>query len=133
MGNKILRSLWFWWILTTAIYILLYILLKIAGYPEGVATPLGHVAGFIGLFVPYGLLSAFLLFSPASLISVIVFLILMTWADRKFNRQNSGLGKRILLNLITLLVLTTLVDTVRLTFFQSWIIFFKGGFPHYCC
>ena len=133
MGNKILRSLWFWWILTTAIYILLYILLQIAGYPKGVATPLGHVTGFIGLFVPYGLLSAILLFSPASLVSVIVFLILMTWADRKFNRQSSGLGKRILLNLITLLVLTTLVDTVRLTFFQSWIIFFKGEFPHYCC
>lgn len=126
----ILGSIWFWWICTT----FLYLALNFFGYPdlgypkEQVATPIAYIAGFVGLFVPYGLMSLPLFFNPLGWVSLMVFLISMFLVDRGFNKQNFGLSKRIILNLLVLLVLTAVVDLIRLTPFQSWMIFFKGTF-----
>ncbi len=125
----IFRSVWFWWLLTTAVYVIL----GLSRFPGNTPSPLGYIAGFLGLFVPYGLMSLILFFSPLAWFSLVVFIILMIFADRKLNRGNFSLGKRILLNLLILLVLTTLVDLIRGTAFVSWIIFFQGAHPYHCC
>ena len=104
------------------------------GYRGATATPLGYIAGFVGLFVPYGLKSLILFIAnPLALVSLIVFIILMIFISRRLNRGNFNLSKRILLNLLILLVLTTVVDLIRGTAFMSWIIFFQGAHPFYCC
>ena len=126
----IFRSIWFWWFLTTSIYIAF----GVSGFPGYLPTPLGNIAGFLGLFVPYGYLSLFLFFidlSGASFVSLVVFVILMFFTDRRLNKENFNFGKRILLNLLILLILTTLVDLIRGTAFMSWIIFFQGAHPQY--
>ena len=124
--NKIWSSIWFWWFLTTVIYIVF----NFSGYPSSTTSLLGYVAGFVGLFFPYGWASSILLIlSPFSWISVVVFLILMFMAEKELNRKNYGLRKRILINFLILLFLTTAVDLIRGTFFQSWFIFLSGAFP----
>lgn len=124
----IFRSIWFWWFLTTSVYVGLGRL----GYPGITPTFLGYIAGFLGLFVPYGLISLLLFFiSLLAWVSLIIFIILMIFTDQRLNKQNFNLGKRILLNLLTLLALTTLVDFIRGTAFESWIIFFQGKHSHY--
>ncbi|MDO8593814.1 MAG: hypothetical protein Q7R59_02875 [bacterium] len=123
----IIRSIWFWWIFTTLIY------LAIPGYKEETAITLGHIVGYIsglvGLFVPYGYLSLVLFIFPLTWVSLVVFLVLMVLIDLKLNKQNFSLSKRILINLLALLILTTMVDLIRGTAFESWWIFFNGGFP----
>ncbi len=124
------RSLWVWWLFTSLLYLVFNALHWIK---EGDGTPLGHLGGFIGLFVPYGWVSLIVSIMPMGLVSIVVFFILMFIIDIAFSQWNLTLGRRILYNLIALLLLTILVDAIRGTFFQSWVIFFKGAFPHYCC
>ena len=127
----IFRSIWFWWLLTTSVYVFFGLL----SIPGSTPTLLGHIVGFLGLFVPYGLVSLalFMFIGPLSLFSLIVFVVIMVFADRRLNKENFSFGKRILLNLLILLALTTLVDLIRYTPFVSWIIFFQGAHPRYCC
>jgi len=121
----IFRSIWFWWVVTTVFYLALSIYLS----PD-TPTPLGYIPGFIGLFVPYGFLSFPLFFlSPFPWLSLVIFIVLMGKVERKLNKQNFSLSKRIFLNLLILLLLTVMVDFVRGTAFQSWVIFFNGKFP----
>ena len=109
-----------------------YILFVLSGYPREISTPLGYIAGFFGLFVPYGLASLILFISPLTWVSLVFFVLSMIFTDRKLNKANLGFGKRILLNLLILLALTTLIDEIRGTPLASWIIFFSGArFP--CC
>jgi hypothetical protein len=122
--KTILSSIWFWWVLTTIIYLIF----NLSHYPGNTPSLLGHIAGFVGLFVPYGMLSSILFLSPFSWISAVVFLFLMFRAEKELNAKNYNLSKRILINLLILLLLTIAVDAMRGTFFQSWVIFFKGAF-----
>ncbi len=118
------KSIWIWWGFTTFVYLLL----SKSGYLVSLPSTMGYVTGFIGLFVPYGFLSLITFLSPFGWISLIIFLALMIYIERKLNKQNFSLTKRIFLNLLALLVLTTIVDFIRLTPFASWFIFFHGGF-----
>jgi len=124
------NSLWMWWIITTGIYLLFNLL----GYPNSAGetpTLLGHVAGFVGLFVPFGFLSAFLLISPFYWFSLAVFLISMIYADRWLKSRSMNTVQRILINLLVLMAITFIVDIVRFTPFESWRIFLQGSFPDY--
>jgi hypothetical protein len=121
--NKIFYSIWFWWIFTSAIYYIFNIL----GYPGEAPTFFGHIAGFVGLFVPYGATSSVLFMAPFAWISLFAFAYLMYIAERDLSKKNYSLLKRILLNLLILLILTTVVDALRGTFFKSWDIFFRGA------
>ncbi len=119
------KSIWFWWFLTTFVYVVL----NLFEFPGSNATFFGYVAGFIGLFVPYGLTSLILFISIRSWISLIVFVVLMKSFDKKLEKGNYSIGKRITLNLLALLVLTTIVDLVRGTGMASWLIFYYGATP----
>jgi len=121
--NGLLGYLWVWWGITTAVYLLF----NYAHYPNAHASILGYVAGFVGLFVPYGALSFLLLFTPQGMFSVVVFIIAMFVLQGYLNKQNYSLEKSILMNLLTLFILTTIVDIIRGTAFQSWIIFLNGS------
>lgn len=123
-----LDSIWFWWFIMSAIYLAF----SGFGYPkELIPTTLGHVAGFFGLFAPYGLTSLLSFMSPPAWISLVVFILLMKYCNKKFSSLNISLGKRILLNLFTLLVITSIIDLIRWTPFESWSIFFNGYMPDY--
>ncbi len=123
----VFQSIWFCWFILTA----LYIILNIAGYPNTVPSTMGYIAGFIGLFVPYGLPSLILMITPYSWVSLAVFHLAMFWINRRLKGKNLGLGKRIVLNLLALLILTIIVDLIRLTPFESWRIFFNGAMRNY--
>jgi hypothetical protein len=125
MQNTIFRSLWFWWFLLTAIYLLF----NAAGYPTGGDHDilLGYVAGAVGLFVPFGFLSLLLLMSPTTWLSIPVFLISMWYGEKKLKEKNYSYGKKVLMNLLVLLMITILVDFARMTPWASWSIFLGGG------
>lgn len=128
----VFRSLWFWWFLTTAIYLIF----NTQGYPpqEGASSMLGYVAGFVGLFVPFGFMSLILFFVNAlTWVGLAAFIGLMLSAEKILMGRNLGLGEKIFFNLLALLIITIIVDLIRGTAFQSFIIFSKGAFPHYCC
>lgn len=126
MQNTKFRSLWFWWFLLTAIYLLF----NAIGYPagDGNIVPLGYIAGAVGLFVPFGFMSLFLLMSPVTWLSIPVFLISMWYGEKQLKEKNYSYGKKVLMNLLLLLIITILVDFARMTPFASWLIFLGGGF-----
>ncbi len=125
---SIYKSIWFCWLLTTLIYVVLAFL----GYPKTeIATPLGYVAGFVGLFVPYGLASLILFANPFTWISLLVFLILMFCADRELKRKSYSLVTAILINLLLLLIITIIIDWFRQTPLASWTVFLHGAHPRY--
>jgi len=125
MEQKTIKSIWFWWILTTIIYILLYLISSVGFGPTGDVA--GMIGGFVGLFVPFGILSLITFFNPLGWLSMAIFIVLMVFIDRNLNKLDLSLGFRILINLLFLLVLTTIVDFVRCSPFASWEIFFSGG------
>jgi len=90
---------------------------------------LAHAAVFFGLFVPYGFLSWLLMFY--NLLSIPIFFLTMFYAEWTLNKENVSLGKRILFNLIALLLITIVIDLVRFTPFASWNIFFSGHLPRF--
>src|SRR3989344_8820665 len=116
------QSIWFWWFITTACYISLNLL----GFPGETPTLLGYFAGFLGLFVPFGMLSLVLFLFPSGWISLILFIVLIIFADKKLKQFNLNFLQKVLLNIFVLLVITTIVDFVRGTPFMSWAILFQG-------
>jgi len=127
--HKIFRSLWFMWLVTTG----LYIILTLVGGLSETPSPIGHITGFVGLFVPYGLLSLILLMSPYTWASLVVFILFMVFVEKYLNTLNISFEKRLLLNLLALLILTFAVDGIRQTPLESWRIFIHGAYSHYCC
>lgn len=125
MKNKVFQSIWFCWALLTAVYLIL----NIMGYPNNasVGEPMGYIAGAIGLFVPFGILSILYLLEPETWLSVPVFAFLMLYAEKKLKEKNYGFIKNLLINLLVLLIITIIVDFARMTPFESWRIFIDGG------
>jgi len=127
--QKLFRSIWFWWIFLSVIYIVLYIsgILPESSYRASVVFPYNHIAAFIGLFVPYGLASSWLfVFAPIqSIISAILFGMMMVTSSKYIRRTKSTIVA-IALCLISLLIITTVVDFVRMTPFASWRILMEG-------
>lgn len=114
-------SFWFWFLILTLIYLVLSMVAL-----NGQVTPLSHIAGFVGLFVPFGFMSLFLLITPLGLVSVILFFVSGYFFSKWLDQQNYSLGKKVIIIFIALLALTTLVDIVRQTPFASWQIFIDG-------
>jgi hypothetical protein len=128
--QKTLQPIWLWCIFTT----LIYFAFNISGYPmERISSPLGYIAGFVGLFVPYGISSLILLFSLSGLASLGFFILFMYLIERGLRQIDINFYLRILINFLVLLLLTIMVDFIRGTPLESWTIFFNGAFPHYCC
>jgi len=124
--SKILYSIWFWWIFTTVLYLFVIFLGNLANN-IGFFSFWDHTVGFIGLFVPYGMISAILFLSSLlSWLSLILFLIAMILVEKFLNKKNYNLKKRILINLLVLLILTFIVDAIRGTYLESWKIFLEG-------
>ncbi len=119
---KVFRSIWFWWVLTTVLY------LGLNPFMDGNHGILGYVGGFVGLFVPYGYFSSFLfLASPLSGISVVFFIFAMISLEKMIKIHNLSLVKKILFNLVALMIITAIVDLIRDTPFYSWHIFIQGS------
>lgn len=124
--RTILKSIWFWWILTTVVYLILN---------TGNSTISDRVAGFFGLFVPYGFLSLFVAFAEPigtllTIVSVIFFIFAMRWSNKIINKESNSTVKAILMSLFALLIITMVVDLIRGTPFYSWQILFTGGPQH---
>lgn len=127
--NMFNKSVWFWWIFTTCIYLVIGFF-QFPANQVGLSTYLTHIQGFVGLFVPFGMQSfTLLLVSPFSWFSLIIFLASMAYTESFLKKQNYNFRKRILINLLILLVLTFVVDIIRGTPFASWMIFLNGRFP----
>ncbi len=119
------NTLWAWWIYTTIAYVLLTLMFNFPDpdqYMEG--TPLGYLFGFIGLFVPYGVISVALMMSW---VSFLAFFPIMYFMEKSLRAQKYTTTQRILINLLALLLITIVVDFIRMTPFFSWAIFFSGG------
>lgn len=127
MNNKVsfLKSIWFWWIILTIIYIPLYLNYLDKSHVETIG---GHVAGLVGLFVPFGLLGLIwaLVTLPLSLISIIIFFGGAYLFQKWFSKKNVNLFFSIVIIFIALFVLTFLTDFARGTGMESWNIFING-------
>lgn len=121
INKERLSSFWFWFLISTLAYLILGLVSL-----NGQVTPLSHVAGLVGLFVPFGFMSLILLMTPLGWVSVVLFFVSGYLFSKWLNQQNYSLGKKIVLIFVALLVLTTLVDLVRQTPFASWKIFIDG-------
>lgn len=121
MKKEQLSSFWYWFLISTLIYLILSIVAL-----NGKVTLLSHIAGFVGLFVPFGFTSLFLLMTPLGWVSVILFFVSGHFFSKWLNQQNYSLNKKIIMIFLALLVLTTLVDIVRQTPFASWQILMDG-------
>ncbi len=127
MKEKMLGSIWFWWVVTTIFYVvMLPVSYKIDGLIGGI---LSIIARIVGLFVPFGLLSSIMyLAAPAILIPIglFVFIYSMNFANKKIKSKNVSLAKQIGLIFLALFIITFLIDIVRLTPFGSFAILLKG-------
>ena len=68
---------------------------------------------------------------PVAWVSVVFFVITMKESDKWSKKKDLSFWENFFLNLLILLFLTTAIDLIRMTFFQSWVIFFGGGYPHF--
>ena len=93
----------------------------------------GHIAGFIGLFVPFGILGFIwaLVTLPFSLISIFIFFGGAYFFQRWLSKRNFNVLVSILLIFITLFVLTMLTDLARGTGLIGWETFINGTLPHF--
>lgn len=120
------RSIWFWWLITTSLYIILVTQGHALTNTQGNATLLDYIAGFIGLFVPYGVNSLILFFfSPLSWISLLFFIVAMSRVEKYLNTRQASFSRKIIYNFLALMLLTVIVDIIRHTPFESWRIFFN--------
>lgn len=116
-----LSSFWFWYLTSTLVYLLLSMVAL-----NGEVTLLSYVAGFVGLFVPFGLMSLILLTTPFGWAGVILFFVCGHFFSKWLNQQNLPFTKKVFLIFLALLLLTTLVDFVRQTPLASWRILIDG-------
>ena len=114
--DKVRYSLWTWWVVITAIYLLIPLLFG----------PLSSLASLIirtiGLFVPIAQLSLMGIFisgMPFAFLSVPVLFLLLFVCNKALNRFNLTGIKRIILNLILLFVLTIISDLIIYHTWQS--------------
>lgn len=120
--------LWVTWLTLT----ILYTLFNFAGFlKEGHSSTLGYVTGFVGLFVPLGPISSFLILSLPLVIPIIM--IGLFFGEKWARPWRLSFWKSISYNLIVLLLITIAADFARLTPFASFWIFFRGALPHICC
>ena len=101
--KNILGSIWFWWLVLTIIYTAF----NFFGYPKSFSynphrytyqdpythntiyslESLDHIAGLIGLFVPFGMTSLVLLAVPIFWLSIPVFFIGMYYANQGIEKH----------------------------------------------
>ncbi len=123
-------SLWFWWLITTLVYIGLQFsgLLKSEG---GGASPLSYAHGFLGLFVPFGVwngIAVLQTFFGWGLLAVALFIVMVFGGDTLISRYGVTSGTtKVFYNLLVLLILTLLVDVIFYGGWQSWTWFTYGG------
>lgn len=110
--NKYYTNIWWLWFGLTAIYFF--------GFSMGLFNPgsLGYVIGFIGLFVPIGLFTGIaLIFSYAGIIGLPILLIIIHQEHRFSKRSTLNDMQKLGLALLTLFIITTVID---FTYFHSW-------------
>ena len=128
------NSIYVWWFILTIIYIIF----NFFGHPVvingGVAkvSLIDHFAGFIGLFVPFGLVSIKLLALPIVWLSVPVFFYGIYFLNNWLVSQKIQGFKKTVTILGLLFLLTVITDVARLMPFSSINIFIEGVI-HSCC
>ena len=123
-SNRPPTSLWAWWFITTVLYSVMSIFHAPVWGPYPPGDFIGHLEGFVGLFVPYGPLSILAFtFSPLYWVSLVFFLCAMFYSEKMLKKTVLTPWKKILMNIYALLVITTIVDIVNGTHFLSWHIF----------
>lgn len=126
LGNRFFAKFWVWWLMLTAVYVGLCFLGGLDN--PGTGTMLGYLTGFVGMFVPFGMLS--ILFLPSNPLTLFIFLILIFLSI--FNgviicRFGLSAKQEILLNLAVLFVLTLLADISIYGEWNSLKILSEGG------
>jgi hypothetical protein len=81
---------------------------------------IGYAFGVLGLFVPFGILSTLTLVHPFGWASVVFFIVAMFYLSNKLNSRDLSPMSRIIINLALLLLITFVVDLIRLTPLGSW-------------
>ncbi len=130
--KQLISSIWFWWISLTITYT--FLSSTLLSSPSLKSTSSFILSGlinffvlFIGLFVPFGPRNLILfILSPLAWISVILFILVMIRVNKRLNRSNLSLVKKIFLILLTLLILTMITDMFTGLPFESWNSMFNG-------
>ncbi len=114
-GQKGWQTIWFWWILLTAFYILL-----------GFVSPFGStLTYFVGLFVPIGFVGLFgvlisIFSNPIFILTIPALLVAFYFVNQFSGRSIKKPWHKILVYLAALLVLTFLTDTILYGCYQSY-------------
>jgi hypothetical protein len=117
MKEKLLGSIWFWWAILTAIYIITTI------FNIG---PFSFIGRIVGLFVPFGILSLFTFATVFGWLGLLVFIFSTIYANKRLNALNIPLLKKIGLIFVALFIITFITDLARLTPFASIMILING-------
>lgn len=135
MINKFFSSAYVWWLIVTIIYVAF----NFNGHPidtyfDSKSEPviIDNIAGFFGLFAPFGIVSATYSISPLFWPSVLIFLFGIYYFNEWLYKKDYKVSKKIVIIICGLLLLTMLTDAARLMPFASWSVFITGKIP-YCC
>lgn len=121
MKEKLLGSIWFWWVILTVIYITTTV------FNIG---PFSFIGRIVGLFVPFGILSLFTFVTVFGWLGLLVFIFSIIYANKRLNTLNVTLPKKIALIFAALFIITFITDLARLTPFAS-IMISIGGFDSF--
>lgn len=126
--EKYLGSIWFWWFITTTIYVTIDFINppSIFARAEPLTLVLDIIARVLGLFVPFGLLSLFSLLSPFGWLGLIAALVGLMYANKHLRATQMSLGKKIGLIFLALFLITFVSDLARFTPFGSFKILING-------
>ncbi|MDO8552458.1 MAG: hypothetical protein Q7S01_02915 [bacterium] len=133
--HKKMDPVWFWWAIFTVIYIAFNLkgfpvnYLNLGDYPNGLPL-MSYIAAFFGLFAPYGTLSFIsLVTNPLSWVSFVIFFLFMKYISTYIKKHRFSKYQIFFICLLSLLLITIVVDIIRGTPFASWNILFTGHLP----
>lgn len=127
MKEKMLGSIWFWWGLTTIMYVTIdYYLDPTIYLKQPLELSLDMFGRVIGLFVPFGLRSLFMFVTPFGWLGLAVFIATMVYGNKYISASNVSLCKKIAFIWVALFLITFAVDFARGTPLGSFDILFNG-------
>lgn len=116
-------NIWFWWFVLTLVYVLSILSGALKGL-DGSANLFNRFTAFIGLFVPFGFFNFLFSIQMGFLVATFpIFIFGMIITEHYKKSSDSGVFKSIILNLVTLFVITFIVDIILWSGWNSWFIF----------
>lgn len=126
--TKLFSSIWFWWFILMAIYLLLQYF-----FPFKEFSIVTRLTLFIGIFVPIASNSIGLLYAlfPLSLILVFILFFIFKFIQKWLDKSDYSQFEKIILILGILFAMTVLVDTIMGSPYESLRAVVTGKAPHY--